>query len=231
MIPAKICGITRREDALLAAELGAAAIGFVFYPKSPRYIEASVAGRMSAQLPAHLARVGVFVNADLEFLLFAAKNAKLTHLQLHGQESASLCESAPLPVIKTVRNATELKKYVNATVTAFLVDSKTPNQFGGTGQLADWSFCRQARDRAPVILAGGLSAQNIGEAIALASPDAVDLSSSVEASPGVKDHQKLRDFFIALKNIRTPSESGLAIFKHSENSTTQTRRLHRQRGF
>lgn len=230
MIPAKICGITRCEDALLAAKLGAAAIGFVFYPQSPRYIAASAAGRISAQLPSHLARIGVFVNADLDFLSFAAQTAQLTHFQLHGEESASLCEAVPLPVIKTVRTTTELDKYVNTPVAAFLIDSKTPNQFGGTGQRADWNVCRQARERAPVILAGGLSAQNIAEAAALASPDAIDLSSSLESAPGVKDHQRLQDFFTALKNIRTQSESGLAIFKHSENPTAQARRFHRQRG-
>ena len=201
MIPAKICGITRVEDALLATELGASAIGFVFYPKSSRYIDASAAGRISAQLPLHVARVGVFVNSDLEFLSFTAKCACLTHLQLHGEESAALCESAPLPVIKTVRNATELEKYVRAPVAAFLVDSKTPTQFGGTGQAADWNFCGQVREHAPVILAGGLSAQNIATAVELASPDAVDLSSSVESSPGIKDHQKLRKFFAALQKI------------------------------
>jgi phosphoribosylanthranilate isomerase len=213
MIPAKICGITRVEDALLAAELGAAAIGFVFYPKSPRYIEASAAGRMSAQLPSHVARVGVFVNPDLAFLLCTAQNAQLTHLQLHGEESDKLCKSALLPVIKTVRNAIELEKYVHAPVAAFLIDSKTPNQFGGTGQIADWNFCRQGRDRAPVILAGGLSASNIAAAIELTSPDAVDLSSSIESSPGVKDHQKLREFFSALKNVQVKSGLGTEIFQ------------------
>jgi len=212
MIPAKICGITRVEDALLAVELGAAAIGFVFYPKSPRYIEASAAGRISAQLPSHLARVGVFVNPDLEFLLYTAKGAQLTHIQLHGEESVLLCENASLPVIKTVRNAAELEKYVNAPVAAFLIDSKTPNQFGGTGQVADWDFCRQIRKHAPVILAGGISAQNIAAAIELTSPDAVDLSSSIESSPGVKDHQKLREFFNALKNARAKPDSRPAIF-------------------
>jgi len=212
MIPAKICGITRVEDALLAAELGAAAIGFVFYSKSPRYIEVSAAGRISAQLPSRVARVGVFVNPDLEFLLFTAKNAQLTHLQLHGEESASLCEFAHLPVIKTVRNATELEKYVNAPVAAFLIDSKTPHQFGGTGQIADWNFCRQVREYAPVILAGGLSAQNIAAAIELTSPDAVDLSSAIESSPGVKDHQKLREFFAALKKISSEVRLALRFF-------------------
>lgn len=201
MIPAKICGLTRVEDAQLAAELGAAAIGFVFYPQSPRYLEAGAAGRISAQLPSHVARVGVFVNPDLEFLFLTAKSAQLTHLQLHGEESIAVCQHAPLPVFKTIRNAAELEKYVNVPVTAFLIDRKTPHQFGGTGQIADWNFCRQVRDRAPVILAGGLSAGNIAAAIELTSPDAIDLSSSIESSPGVKDHQKLRQFFAALKAV------------------------------
>lgn len=224
MIAAKICGLTRVEDALLVVELGAAAIGFVFYSKSPRYIEASAAARISAQLPSHIARVGVFVNPDLEFLSFTARSAQLTHLQLHGEENPLLCRQATLPVIKTVRHTTELNKYGDASVAAFLVDSKTPNQFGGTGQRADWSFCRQVRKQAPVILAGGLSAQNIATAIKSTAPDAVDLSSSVESSPGVKDHQKLREFFNALKNVRTiQAKSGLGstIFKISENLTAQ----------
>jgi len=216
MIPAKICGITRVEDALLAAELGAAAIGFVFYPKSPRYIEVSAADHIGKQLPSRVARVGVFVNPDVEFLLFTAKSAQLTHLQLHGEESASLCEHAPVPVIKTVRHATELEKYVNVPVAAFLIDSKTPDQFGGTGQIADWNFCRQVREQAPVILAGGLSAQNIVAAIELTSPDAVDLSSSVESSPGVKDREKLREFFAVLKNARVKSDLRLTVFQVSQ---------------
>jgi len=201
MIPTKICGITRAEDALLAAELGAAAIGFVFYSKSPRYIEASAASHISAQLPSRLARVGVFVNPEFETLTITAESAHLTHIQLHGDESIECCQLAPLPVIKTVRNATELEKYVHAPVAAFLIDSKTPNQFGGTGQIADWNFCRQVREHAPVILAGGLSASNIAAAIELTSPDAVDLSSAIESSPGVKDRQKLHEFFAALQKI------------------------------
>jgi len=221
MIPTKICGITRLEDALLAVELGAAAIGFVFYPKSRRYIDAGAAGCISEKLPSHVARVGVFVSPDLKFLFFTAKNAQLTHLQLHGEESASLCEHVPLPVIKTVRNATELEKYVNAPVAAFLIDRKTPNQFGGTGQIADWNFCRQVRDRAPVILAGGLSAGNVAEAVEIASPDAVDLSSSIESSPGVKDHQKLREFFAALKKIRAKPDLRSAVFLISQNPFAQ----------
>ncbi len=200
MIPAKICGITRLEDALLAAKLGAAAIGFVFYPRSPRFIKAADAGRVSEQLPQHLVRVGVFVNPDPETMIRTAEMARLTHVQLHGDESLALCEQSPLPVIKTVRNLVEFEKYANLSAAAFLVDSKTPEQFGGTGQKADWNFCRQVRERAPVILAGGLAANNIAPALAAAMPDAVDLSSAVEHSPGIKDHQKLNEFFAVLKS-------------------------------
>ncbi|MGH7454011.1 MAG: phosphoribosylanthranilate isomerase, partial [bacterium] len=201
MIPAKICGITRLKDALLTAELGAAAIGFVFYPRSPRYIDAVAAGRISEQLPQRMTRVGVFVNPDPETMIRTAEMTRLTHVQLHGDESLVLCEQSPLPVIKTVRNLVEFEKYENFSAAAFLVDSKTAEQFGGTGQKADWNFCRQVREDAPVILAGGLNANNIAPAIAAAMPDAVDLSSAIECSPGIKDHQKLRDFFAALKSV------------------------------
>jgi phosphoribosylanthranilate isomerase len=200
MIPAKICGITRLEDALLAAELGAAAIGFVFYPRSARYIEAAAAERISEQLPQHLARIGVFVNPDPETMTRTAETAQLTHVQLHGEESRALCGQSPLPVIKAVRDLIEFEKYENFSAAAFLVDSKTAEQFGGTGQKADWNFCRQVRERATVILAGGISAKNLLTAIDTAMPDAVDLSSAVEHTPGIKDHRKLQDFFAILKS-------------------------------
>jgi phosphoribosylanthranilate isomerase len=221
MIPTKICGITRLEDALLAAKLGAAAIGFVFYPKSPRYIDAAVAGRISLQLPPQAARVGVFVNPDFETLMITAKTAHLTHIQFHGEESLDLCRRAPLPVIKTVRNLSEFEKYEKAPLAAFLIDSRTQNQFGGTGQLADWNFCRHVRETARAILAGGLAAENIAAAVADALPDAVDLSSSIESSPGVKDHQKLREFFAALQKIRAKSDLRPAVFLISQNTFAQ----------
>jgi phosphoribosylanthranilate isomerase len=204
MIPAKICGMTRVEDALLAAELGAAAIGFVFYPKSPRCVDVEQVGRMSEVLPKHVARVGVFVNPDLDTMMFTAELAGLTHIQLHGEESPLLCQYSPLPVIKTVRSGNDLSLFKNFPVTAFLLDSTAPGQYGGTGQLSDWDFCRRMRENVPaVILAGGLSASNIAQAIDSAQPDAVDLSSAVEKSPGIKDHQKMREFFDAIKKVTT----------------------------
>jgi phosphoribosylanthranilate isomerase len=104
-------------------------------------------------------------------------------------------------VIKTVRSTGDLENYALVSVAAFLVDGKTSGAWGGTGQLADWNFCRQVRERCPVILAGGLNASNIEHALAIARPDAVDLSSAVEQAPGIKDRQKLREFFEALKKV------------------------------
>ncbi len=201
MIPAKICGITRLADALTAAELGVAAVGFVFYARSPRCIDGAKAARICEKLPPPIARVGVFVNPSLQTLISTAKNARLTHIQLHGEEDTALCQESPLPVIKAIRHPEEFDKYKDFSMAAFLIDSKTQDQFGGTGQLSDWNFCRQVKAHAPVILAGGLSADNIAQAFATAQPDAVDLSSSVERAPGIKDHDKLREFFAALRQI------------------------------
>lgn len=212
MIPAKICGITRLADALAAAELGAAAVGFVFYARSPRCLEVAQAAHISAKLPPQIARVGVFVNPDLQTLILTAKNAGLTHIQLHGEEEVALCKESPLPVIKAVRSPVEFDAYKNVSMAAFLIDSKTQDQFGGTGQLSDWNFSRQVKAHAPVILAGGLSSSNIAQALATAQPDAVDLSSSVESMPGIKDHHKLREFFAALRQIEIAERQSSKIF-------------------
>lgn len=202
MIPTKICGLTRVEDAVLAVELGAAAIGFVFFEKSPRRVEANTAAQIGARLPEHVARVGVFVNPTLMRLREIAAEANLTHVQLHGEESLDLCAQAPLPVIKAIRKVNEFAQYRAATLTAFLIDSRTREHAGGTGLLSDWSLCEHVREHAPVMLAGGLSAENVAAAIAATQPDALDLSSGVECAPGVKDHEKLRQFFTALAQIK-----------------------------
>jgi phosphoribosylanthranilate isomerase len=202
MIPVKICGITRVEDAVLAVELGAAAIGFVFYEKSPRCIEARMAQKIGSHVPEHVARVGVFVNPTLALLREIAASANLTHVQLHGEEALELCAHAPLPVIKAIRNENEFAQYRAVAVSAFLIDSRTREHAGGTGLLSDWSLCEHVREHAPVMLAGGLSAENVTQAVAATQPDALDLSSSVEHAPGVKDHEKLRRFFAALAELK-----------------------------
>lgn len=203
MIPVKICGITRLEDALHAVELGASAIGFVFYPKSARCIVADDASMISAQLPAGVARIGVFVNPDPDSLHVTAEMAGLTHVQLHGDEPPELEEFVSLPVIKALRPP---YSYTTDTLTkfgavAFLIDGGREQEYGGTGQLADWKFAKSIRENFVTILAGGISSQNVAQAVTAAQPDALDLSSSVEERPGIKDHRKLRRFFETVREL------------------------------
>ena len=203
MLPVKICGITRLDDALLAAELGAAALGFVFYAKSSRCIDADTARQIGERLPPALARVGVFVNPVPESLLFTARLAQLTHVQLCGEEEPALCQESPLPVIKVLRSASDYAAHVlaNFPAAAFLVDGGKPGAYGGTGEKSDWNFCRQLRDLRVTILAGGISAENVVAAVTAAQPDALDVSSALEREYGVKDHEKMRAFFAAVKAL------------------------------
>lgn len=203
MLPVKICGITRADDALLAIELGASAIGFIFYPASPRYINTSDAAKISEHLPVDCARIGVFVNPDLKTLLLTVATARLTHVQLAGEETPWLCRQSSAPVIKSVCPAKgmALEAFQHFPAAALLVDSHKHGQYGGTGTTSDWTFCRDLRAHALTILAGGMSIKNVESAVANAMPDAVDLCSSVEKSPGIKDHEKLTAFFTTLRSI------------------------------
>jgi phosphoribosylanthranilate isomerase len=203
MIPAKICGITRLDDALLAIELGASAVGFVFYKKSPRRIDVDPAAKICEQIPKNVSRVGVFANPDLQEVLSTVATVSLTHVQFCGEESPALCKQSPLPVIKSVRPSpnnlpSDLDEF---SAVAFLIDSQQNGAYGGTGMISDWGFCYALRFKRFTILAGGIGAHNVRDAVAHAGPDAVDLCSSVEKSPGVKDHDKLRTFFDTLRSI------------------------------
>jgi len=215
MIPVKICGITRGEDALLAATLGAAAVGFIFYPKSPRHVELETVAAICRLLPPAVARVGVFVDPDLQTVKMCAA-VGLTHVQLHGGESVDFCRQVPLPVIKAIRTRSELEAYAGFRPAGFLIDSQTATQFGGTGQRADWSLCAEARAHAPVILAGGISIANLAAALAATRPDAIDLSSSVESRPGCKDHHKLRAFFAAVQQLSAAHQPWCNIFSRKD---------------
>lgn len=203
MLPVKVCGITRAEDALLAAELGAAAVGFVFYARSPRFINAGAARRIAEQLPPAVARVGVFVNPDPETLTLIAQRAGLTHVQLCGEEDAQRCAASPRPVLKVLRAAPEdfPKALRHFPAAAFLVDGGKAGGYGGTGTKSDWDFCRQLREIKFTILAGGLAPHNIAAAVSAAQPDALDVSSALESRPGRKDRQKMRAFFAALEAL------------------------------
>jgi phosphoribosylanthranilate isomerase len=200
MIPAKICGITRLEDAVCAIELGASAIGFIFYEKSSRCISPEDAAHICEQLPVGFPRFGVFVNSNRQKILSTIAIAGLTHIQLSGDESAAFCAQLPLPVIKAVR-LEDLAAVDEFPAAAFLIDNRQNGAYGGTGVISDWSFCRVLREKRVTVLAGGIGEHNVREAVAQARPDAVDLCSSVEKSPGMKDHQKLKAFFKVLRTV------------------------------
>jgi phosphoribosylanthranilate isomerase len=193
----KICGITNKEDALAAAHLGADALGFVFAP-SPRKISAESAREIIKVLPPFVKTVGVFVDEDPERVSSVAARCGLDILQLHGSESVDYCSSFDRRVIKAVRlqSRDELKnlsKYANV-VDALLLDTYVPNKLGGTGIPFDWKLAVEAGRYGRIILAGGLNPENVAAAISMVKPYAVDASSGLEKSPGVKDHEKMTQF-------------------------------------
>ena len=198
----KICGITRPEDAALAVTLGADALGFVFWPRSPRATDADRVRAIVDRLPPFVATVGVFVNQPHDDVLETARVARLTTIQLHGDEDASAYVDSPLPVIKAlpVGEGFSLSAVQDlpARVTP-LLDAHDPARRGGTGRVIEWTVAAAAAKVRPVILSGGLNPENVSDAVAAVGPYAVDVSSGVEASPGVKDENRLRAFFAALR--------------------------------
>jgi phosphoribosylanthranilate isomerase len=205
MVRIKICGITNLEDALMAAALGAHALGFVFYPESPRYVSPEAAWRIIAQLPPLVLSVGVFVDAEAEVVRNLAGLAGLDWVQLHGHEPPEYCQNLGHRVIKAFRIRDEdslatLADYQGA-AQAFLLDTYRPDKPGGTGEPFKWSLAREAQTYGPIILAGGLTPENVTQAIKIAEPLAVDVASGVEATPGKKDPKKLQAFFAAVRGI------------------------------
>jgi phosphoribosylanthranilate isomerase len=202
LVRIKICGITNLDDALMAAALGAHALGFIFHPKSPRKVAPEDARQIIRQLPPLVLSVGVFVDVPLAAVQEVAARVGLDWVQLHGTESPEYCRNLGRRVIKGFRvqdagSLAELGRYQGA-VQAFLLDTYKKGQAGGTGEVFDWHLAREARQSGPIILAGGLTAANVAQAIVTAQPQAVDVASGVEAAPGRKDPEKLRDFFKAV---------------------------------
>jgi len=202
MVRVKICGITNSGDALLAADLGAYALGFIFYPKSPRAVTKERARHIIGQLPPFVATVGVFVNEDPAKVREIASLVGLDWIQLHGSESPEYCRSLGRRVIKGFRVKgveifSQLTEYQGA-AQAFLLDAYKPGTPGGSGETFDWELTRQIKNCGPIILAGGLTPANVVQAIKIAQPAAVDVASGVEAAPGKKDPEKLRAFFEAV---------------------------------
>jgi phosphoribosylanthranilate isomerase len=200
----KVCGITRPEDAELAVELGAWALGFILWPGSKRAADPAVAAGISAMLRRRVETVGVFVNATLDEVAHAVDNLALSHVQLHGDEGPSFCAEVGrrtgAKVIKAIRVASaadfvDLERYH----TDFhLLDTAKRGAYGGTGTTWDGTLAGRRKRKVPVILSGGLTAENVAAGIAAVDPYAVDVSSGVEAAPGIKDPDKLAAFMAAL---------------------------------
>lgn len=188
----KICGITNIEDALCATENGAAAVGFIFYPPSPRYIDPQRAGEIIDRLPQHLVKVGVFVNSKEQEVHRIYDGCRLDMIQFHGDESPELCRQFTGDrVIKALEltNEEDLKKGDLYDVAAILVDSRHAGLYGGTGKTSNWMLARHISQ--PLILSGGLKEENIHDALRVVNPAALDINSGVESSPGKKDHSKI----------------------------------------
>lgn len=203
----KICGITNPDDAAAAVEAGADAVGFVFYTKSPRYIVPSVAKHIIAGLPPLVTPVGVFVNEGLATVRSIMDTCGLAIAQLHGEETASYCQELSRPVMKALRmkdrgSFLALGEYQGrAGVRGFVVDSFSEIGYGGTGQITDWALAAEAAKAATILLAGGLTPENVSEAIRSVRPYGVDVSSGVESAPGKKDHAKMRAFVDAVRVV------------------------------
>jgi phosphoribosylanthranilate isomerase len=196
----KVCGITNSEDALCAVRLGAMALGFVFYDKSPRFISPEDAGEIISQIPPFVTKVGVFVNAEADYLRWARDVAGFDVYQFHGDETPELCAAFGENYIKAIRvkDAGSLSAVDLYDTDAFLFDTYSPDAYGGTGENFSWDVLSGRKLEGKfVILSGGLNSDNVRDAIRAVNPYAVDVSSGVESSPGVKDHLKLERFMEA----------------------------------
>lgn len=206
MTRTKICGITRVEDGLAAARAGADAIGLVFYAKSPRNVDPILAAEISRDLPPFVTRVALFVNPSVEEVETVLRQARPDVLQFHGEESPAFCRSFGVPYLKAarVKPGGDLLQFAALYTDAqgLLLDAWSEGTHGGTGERFDWALIPPDLPR-PVVLAGGLSAANVGQAIRTVRPWAVDVSSGVEAAKGVKDAAKIAAF---MKEVRNADE-------------------------
>jgi len=203
----KICGITNAEDAAMAVEAGADALGFVFYRKSPRFIEPRLARQIVLSLPPLVVPVGVFVNEDQQVVRNIMDECGLAFAQLHGSESTTYCKELGRTVLKALRvkdrsTLLALEEFRGrAGVRGFILDTFSEQAYGGTGQVIDWQLAAEAAKVASILLAGGLTPDNVEKAIQTVQPYGVDVSSGVERVPGKKDHEKVRAFIQAVRVV------------------------------
>ena len=205
----KFCGITREADALEAARLGVNALGFNFWPESPRFLQPETARRIAQLLPPFVARVGVFVNEEPGRIREIVDQVGLSVVQLHGDETPELCSSLePLIVFKALRmgpdfRAEEMARYPCRT---FLLDGWSPQVPGGTGKTVDWPRVRGLSEYGNIILAGGLNPDNVALAIERAKPYGVDVASGIERAPGEKDQERMAEFVDAVRGVGMEKE-------------------------
>ena len=202
MIPVKICGITTCEDAEIAVNYGASAIGMIFYDSSPRYIYPEKVEKWISTIPERVKKVGVFVNEKRKNIKTIVEKLNLDYIQLHGDESPEYCDKMIRPVIKAFRVGTDFDSVVlgNFQVHAFLFDTYQIGKPGGTGRSFNWGLISGLKTDTPIILSGGLNPDNINEGIETVQPSAVDVNSGVESEPGIKDKVELEKLFNTIEN-------------------------------
>lgn len=201
MTRVKICGITTPADAAAAVEAGADAVGLILVPGTPRCVTPETAARIIEQLPPLVTVVGVFANQPVEEVLRLVPALRLHAVQLHGDEPPEYSRRMPVPVIRAlrVRDAESLQPVATYPAQAFLLDAYVEGRLGGTGTAFPWDVALRATGRVPCILSGGLRPDTVGKAVRLVRPYGVDVCSGVETSPGCKDHRKVREFIV---NVR-----------------------------
>ena len=192
----KICGITRLEDAEAAVAAGASAIGFIFWPNSPRFVEPHRARKIAAALPPFVTAVGVFVNQPLDYVNGVARLVGVGAVQLHGDETPEFAASVAAPVIKALSVGADVRVWRSRV--RLLLDVHDPVARGGTGRTIDWAAAADLAAQRDILLAGGLTPDNVADAVARVRPFGIDVSSGVERAPGIKDHQRLRALFEAM---------------------------------
>jgi phosphoribosylanthranilate isomerase len=205
MTKVKICGIKTVDDALAAMDAGADMLGFNFYPKSPRYIDPGICRDIMAVMRkyGHLTYVGVFVNAPVAEIRATLETCALSLIQLHGDEAPETLQAFQGMAYKAFRGRpNNLVEYARVQPPVFLIDATVPGAYGGTGVQADWSAAADLARQYPILLAGGLTPENVAEAVRQVNPWGVDVASGVESSPGVKDPAKMRAFVKAVHAVR-----------------------------
>jgi len=200
-VKVKVCGITNLNDALSAVDAGVDALGFIFYKKSPRSVNMKMVREIVSKLPPFVDAVGVFVNETPEKINKIADSCNLDKIQLHGDESPTFCKKIRRRVIKAfrIKDLQSVKQLSGYSVSSFLLDTFSENDYGGSGKIFDWNLAYPAKKFGPIILAGGLTPNNVRKAIQIVKPYGVDVCSGLESHPGVKDHKKMRTFLTNAK--------------------------------